>query len=125
MENRNRKALTLDDERELLRGNTPTMILAILQDGSQHAYAIGRSISERAGDGVKFKRGTLYPVLHSLERDGLVVGKWEHEAGERPRCIYTITDVGRAELVRRAKAWNRFSEAMNNLIGDSLREQSA
>src|SRR5579862_6713019 len=45
-----RKAATLEDERELLRGNTPTMILAILRDGPQHAYAIGCSISERAGE---------------------------------------------------------------------------
>jgi PadR family transcriptional regulator PadR len=115
----------LDDERELLRGNTPTMILAILRDGPQHAYAIGNSISERAGEGVKFKRGTLYPVLHALERDGLVAGQWEHAEGERPRCVYTITDSGRAELVRRAEVWSRFSQAMNNLIGEGLREQPA
>ena len=115
----------MEDERELLRGNTPTMILAILRDGPQHAYAIGRSISERAGEGVKFKRGTLYPVLHTLERDGLVAGQWEHMDGERPRCIYTITDAGRAELARRAEVWSRFAQAMNSLIGEKPDEQPA
>jgi PadR family transcriptional regulator PadR len=120
-----RKATTLEDERELLRGNTPTMILAILRDGPLHAYAIGRAISERAGEGVKFKRGTIYPALHSLERSGLVAGQWEHEEGQRPRCVYTLTDAGRAELVRRAEVWGRFAQAMNNLIGEELREQPA
>ena len=115
----------MESERELLRGNTPTMILAILRNGPQHAYSIGSSISERAGEGVKFKRGTLYPVLHTLERDGLVVGQWEHLEGERPRCTYTITDAGRAELARRAEVWSRFAHAMNNLIGEDLREQPA
>ena len=115
----------MEDERELLRGNTPTMILAILRDGPQHAYAIGSAISGRVGEGVKFKRGTLYPVLHALERDGFVVGQWEHTEGERPRCTYTITEAGRAELARRAELWGRFSQAMNNLIEEKRREQPA
>ena len=118
----------MDDERELLRGNTPTLVLAVLSEGAQHAYAIGKAISDRAGEGVKFQRGTLYPVLHGLERDGLVTSAWEHEEGGRPRRIYTITPSGRAELARRAEVWKKFANAMNNLIGgvthEPLGEQS-
>jgi DNA-binding PadR family transcriptional regulator len=117
--------MNMADEGELLRGNTPTVVLAILQDGPQHTYAIGRAISQKIGEGGKFKRGTLYPVLHALERDGLVTGEWEHLEGERPRCVYTITAAGRTELARRAEAWNRFAEAMNSLIGDAPRVQPA
>ncbi|HZO86888.1 MAG TPA: helix-turn-helix transcriptional regulator [Chthonomonadaceae bacterium] len=121
----------MDDERELLKGNTPTLVLAILNEGPQHTYAIGRAIAERAGEALKFKRGTLYPVLHALEKDGLVVGEWEHLEGERPRRIYTITEAGRAELARRVEVWDKFAQAMNALIaqaprlGDLPREQPA
>src|SRR5262249_43915420 len=93
----------VDETRELLKGNTPTLVLAILSEGPQHTYEIGRIIAERAGDAVQFKRGTLYPVLHALERDGLVVGEWRHTGGDRPRCIYTITPAGRTELARRVR----------------------
>jgi PadR family transcriptional regulator PadR len=115
----------VDDTRELLKGNTPTLVLAVLTEGPQHTYAIGRAIASRVGDALQFKRGTLYPVLHALERDGLVLGEWEHEEGERPRRIYTITPAGRAEFARRAERWNRFAEAMNRLIGGTPHEQVA
>lgn len=114
----------MTDERELLRGNTPTLVLALLSEGPKHTYALGRAIRERVGDAVKFQRGTLYPVLHALERDGLVVGEWQHPPGERPRCLYTITESGRAELSRRAEVWTKFAQAMNSLIGEALHEQT-
>jgi PadR family transcriptional regulator PadR len=115
----------VDESRELLKGNTPTLVLAVLMEGPQHTYALGHAIASRVGDAVQFKRGTLYPVLHALEREGLVTGEWEHEEGERPRRTYTITPSGREEFARRAERWNRFAEAMNRLIGGSPHEQTA
>ncbi len=107
----------MDDEKELLKGNTPTLVLAILAEGPQHTYAVGRIIKERVGDDLNFKRGTLYPVLHALERDGLVTGDWETREGERPRRIYAVTDAGRTELAKRVRTWRRFANAMDRLIG--------
>ena len=110
-----KKALT--NESDLLRGNTPTLVLAALADGPQHGYAIAQEINKRTGDSLKFKQGTLYPVLHTLEREGLVVGEWQHVLGERPRLVYAITEAGRAALAQRVLAWRRFTEAMESMIG--------
>ncbi len=115
----------MQDERELIRGNTPTMVLAVLRDGPQHGYAIAREVNRRTGDALKFKQGTLYPVLYSLEQDGLIAGEWEHLEGERPRKVYTITEAGSAELARRLKAWNTFTEAMARVVGGRPDEQPA
>jgi len=104
-------------ESELLRGNTPTLVLAALADGPQHGYAIAQEINKRTANSLKFKQGTLYPVLHTLEREGLVTGQWTQTTGERPRLVYAITDAGRAELARRVQVWRTFSEAMNTMIG--------
>jgi PadR family transcriptional regulator PadR len=114
----------VEETRELLKGNTRTLVLAILSDGPQHTYSIGQIITSRVGDAVQFKRGTLYPVLHALERDGLVSGEWEHE-GDRPRRTYTITPAGRTELAQRAHQWHRFAQAMSHLIGGGPHEQLA
>jgi hypothetical protein len=65
-----------DDERELIRGSTPTLVLAVLSEGPRHGYAIAREVNRRTEGALKFKQGTLYPVLHGLERDGLVAGAW-------------------------------------------------
>jgi PadR family transcriptional regulator PadR len=113
------------DERELLRGNTPTMVLAVLKEAPRHGYAIAREVNRRTGQALKFKQGTLYPVLHGLERDGLVVGEWQHPEGERPRKVYVITPAGQAELERRLGVWRNFSAAMHRVIEGVPHEQPA
>ncbi len=104
------------DERELIRGNTPTMVLAVLRDGPSHGYAIAREVNRRTGDALTFKQGTLYPVLHLLEQQDWIAGAWEHLDGERPRKVYSITESGAAELDRRLQVWGRFSEAMQRVV---------
>ncbi len=102
---------------ELLRGNVPTLVLSALAHGPQHGYAIAQEINTRTRNALKFKQGTLYPVLHTLERDGLVAGEWRHDPGARPRLVYAITEAGRAELTRRIHAWKTFAQAMDTMIG--------
>ena len=115
----------MGNERELLKGNTPTLILAVLHDAPMHGYAIAQAIEKQSGDILKFKYGTLYPALYSLENTGLIVGQWEHLESERPRKTYSITDAGRAELASRTTAWSQFALAVNNIIGGVNREQPA
>jgi DNA-binding PadR family transcriptional regulator len=105
---------------DLLRGNTPALILAVLQDGPTHGYAIAKRINETDASPLHLKQGTLYPVLHGLERDGFIAGNWEHPDGERPRKVYGITDAGRAELDRRTSEWRRFASSINTILGVQL-----
>jgi PadR family transcriptional regulator PadR len=113
-----------NDERELLRGNTPTLVLAILRDGPQHGYGIAREINRRTGGALHFKQGTLYPALHALEADGLITGVWEMDGGERPRRVYTMTAAGQAELARRSRVWDQFVESVQQVLrGDNADEQ--
>ncbi|MBC8101246.1 MAG: helix-turn-helix transcriptional regulator [Cytophagales bacterium] len=107
----------MKDERELLRGNTPTLVLAVLRDSPRHGYGIAREINRRTNNSLQFKQGTLYPALHALEGEGLIAGVWETEATERPRRVYTITEEGLAELARRSEVWGQFVEAMRQVIG--------
>jgi DNA-binding PadR family transcriptional regulator len=105
-------------ESDLLRGNTPTLVLAVLgEEGPTHGYGIAKRINALAEDALSMRQGTLYPVLNGLERDGFVTGEWEHPEGERPRKVYVITDAGREELVRRKAAWQRFTAGMGRLLG--------
>ena len=96
------------------------MVLAVLQDEPAHGYAIVKRIRERAGQELTIKHGTLYPVLHGLERDGLVTGAWEHPENERPRKIYSITKAGSAELERHKAEWSRFAATINGVLGVRL-----
>ena len=77
-----------DRARELLKGNTPTLIMAVLRDGPLHGYAIARAIEQRSGAALRCKEGTLYPALQSLERDGVITGAWEQTPGGRERKVW-------------------------------------
>lgn len=107
----------MDSERELLKGNTPTLVLAVLNDGALHGYGIAREIERRSDNVLRFKEGTLYPALHALEREGLVESEWQSEANGRDRKVYRITPAGIAELQRRTQTWNTFSNAIERVIG--------
>lgn len=113
------------DDRDLLRGNIPTLILTVVSEGPLHGLAIAREINQRSNNALQLKQGTLYPALHALERDGWITGEWEIQDGERPRKVYTLTPAGTEELDRRLRAWKQFSDAMESITRKRNREQPA
>ncbi len=113
------------EDRDLLRGNIPTLILAVVSEAPLHGLAIAREINERSNNALQLKQGTLYPALHALERDGWISGAWEILEGERPRKIYTLTPAGITELERRMRAWKQFTAAMESVTRSKHREQPA
>ena len=115
----------MDVERELLKGNTPTLILAILRDGPLHGYAIARELERRTEHALKFKDGTLYPTLHSLEADGLVESRWDNPARGQARKVYEITGQGLAMLEQRRLGWQHFVDAVDKVIGGGGHERLA
>jgi PadR family transcriptional regulator PadR len=112
----------VETERELLKGNTPTLVLAVLRDAPLHGYGIAREIERRSANALKFKEGTLYPALHALEREGLIVGDWSREGGGRERKVYQISPAGLAELERRTHTWTEFAAAIFHVIGGTSHE---
>ncbi|RYG37731.1 PadR family transcriptional regulator [bacterium] len=101
----------------LLRGNTAIIVLSVLRDGPTHGYAIASEILVRTQHAIELKQGTLYPLLHELEKDGFISSDWEILPGERPRRVYTLTESGSTELERRLNTWRDFSTAMFRLTG--------
>jgi DNA-binding PadR family transcriptional regulator len=101
---------------QLFKGNAPLFVLGVLLDGPSHGYAIAQEISRRAKDAVTFKQGTLYPLLHDLEKQGLIRSYWQDgmDTG-RKRRTYEITESGIADLKVRLRLWQSFSEAVTNI----------
>jgi len=112
-----KEASPLDTERELLKGNTPTLVLAVLADGPMHGYAMAREIERRSDNALKFKEGTLYPALHALEREEFITGEWQRESGGHERRVYAITPAGLAAREQRTRTWRVFASAIGRVIG--------
>ena|ERR1051325_5043159 len=115
----------VNEDRDLLRGNIPTLILAVVSEAPLYGFAIAREINQRSNNALQLKQGTLYPALHALERDGWLESEWEIPEGERPRKVYSLTEAGKAELERRMQAWGIFADAMESVMGRKRREQPA
>ena len=115
----------MPDDKGLLRGNATTLVLSVLKDGARHGYDIAREVERRSENTLTFKHGTLYPVLHALEKEGLITSEWERPDGERPRRVYRLTERGTAELERCVKTWNTFAQAMNRVIEGRLGDEAA
>jgi PadR family transcriptional regulator PadR len=111
-------------QRELLKGNVPALILAVLSDGGLHGYAIAREIERRSGGILEWKEGTLYPALHALEKDGLIEAQWENNERGPSRKVYALTQEGKNDLKRRSAMWSQFSRAVNDVLGIGKAEDS-
>ena len=100
---------------ELVKGNAAVLILSCLARESMHGYRIVKELEQMSEGYFNMREGTLYPHLHQLEKDGLIEGYWE-SAGGRPRKLYRITDVGKAELARRTHEWETFQKQVNRVL---------
>lgn len=103
-------------QQELLKGNTDTLLLALLRHEPMYGYLIVKEVNRRSSGYFAFKEGTLYPALHRLERAGLIAGRWESEANSPRRRYYRITAKGREALDDRLQEWRRFSRAMDSIM---------
>jgi PadR family transcriptional regulator PadR len=102
-------------DRELQRGSTPTLVLAVLARAPMHGYQIIRELENQTRGVLRFKEGTLYPILHTLEREGLVTAEWEVDGG-RERKVYALTEQGRDEWRRRLAEWTEFRTAVEMVV---------
>jgi DNA-binding PadR family transcriptional regulator len=100
---------------EMLKGHLDGLILATLRDGPAHGYAVIESLKQRSGGAFDLAEGTVYPVLHRLEADGLLSSAWS-TAGGRRRRVYRLTRRGRAALADRRTEWTSFVNAVESVL---------
>mgnify|MGYP006288866943 FL=1 len=101
----------------LKRACTETLVLTLLKEGPLHGYEMAKEVERRSEGYVVFTHSTLYPVLHRLEKRGLISGEWSTgEEGERPRKYYALTPKGRGAHGRDTEALQRFFRMISTLI---------
>ena len=105
-------------EAQVLKGHLDTLLLASLENGPRHGYAVKQTL--RSGSGARFDlpTGTIYPALRRLEAAGLVKGTWS-EAGGRRRRAYQLTSAGRQRLAGDRAAWRDYAAAVSAILEPS------
>ena len=102
--------------RELLKGNTDSLLLYLVNRQPTYGYQIIKELEKRSNGYFQFKEGTLYPALHRLEKDKFIKGKWQMLPNGQQRRYYYITKKGQRALAKRLAAWQDFSAAIKAII---------
>jgi PadR family transcriptional regulator PadR len=103
-------------ETELTKATICVLLLSLLSRKPMYGYEIATTIRRRTNGVLEWKEGALYPNLHKLEKDGLLVGEWQGAAGTRRRKYYRITEAGLAELRDRTNRWANFTRVMTSVL---------
>jgi PadR family transcriptional regulator PadR len=104
-------------EKSLLSGSTPMLILSLLRDGDKYGYEMVAELAKRSDDTFQLKEGTLYPLLHTLEKNKWVSAYTKLTPAGRERRYYRLTSAGREQLECREREWKLFSEKVNAVLG--------
>ncbi|GIH99575.1 PadR family transcriptional regulator [Planobispora takensis] len=96
---------------EALKGHLDGLLLATLEDGPLHGYAVKEALREVTEGRIDLPTGTVYPALHRLEGAGLISGTWAVANGRRRRT-YRLTAAGHAALSDQRAGWQEFATAV-------------
>ncbi|MBF5028358.1 MULTISPECIES: PadR family transcriptional regulator [Micromonospora] len=101
---------------QALHGHLDALLLAVLERGALHGYAIIEALRARSGGTLDLPTGTIYPALRRLERAGLVASTWSTVNG-RERRTYELTEAGGRALAGERAGWHEFSATVGRFLG--------
>jgi len=103
--------------RNLAAGTYDLIVLDVLCGEPNYGYGILKQIFEQSKHTIRWRQGTLYPVLHRLEDRGLVASEWKGPKHGRQRRYYRLTTRGQRTWREQRDQWRTFHHAINALLG--------
>jgi PadR family transcriptional regulator len=104
-------------DQEWKKGSAELLVLSLLEAQPRHGYDITKLIEIRSGGALRFHVTSLYPLLHRLEKQGWIAGRWVEKAEQRRRRYYSLTPQGREILRSQQKSWKDFVAAISRVTG--------
>lgn len=95
------------------------LALLALRGGPKHGYQIAAHLRERSGGVFSLSFGALYPVLHRLEKEGLVSASWQEVGPAKRKKVYALTRAGEAALGAARERYLAFAGAVSKLLGEA------
>jgi PadR family transcriptional regulator PadR len=101
---------------ELLKGSLKTIVLKVLEEnGRMYGYEITRKVEELTSGKIKLTYGALYPVLHKLEDEGVLVTDSEN-FNNRIRIYYKLTPRGKSIVAEKLIEMSEFLETLRRIV---------
>ena len=103
--------------KELMAASSRPLVLSILSQKESYGYEIIQSVKSLSGGEIAWTEGMLYPVLHRLEREGLIKGRWVVAESGRKRKYYRVVAAGKKRLSAERKQWETVNNMLHELWG--------
>ena len=101
--------------KEFMKGSTALLVLSVISQEDMYGYKIVKELETRSENVFCLKEGTLYPVLHSLEEEGMVASYWV-DVENRKRKYYHITHKGKKQLREKEEEFRVYSTAVDRVL---------
>ena len=101
--------------KELIGASTIPIILSILSKNESYGYEIIQNVKKISNGKIEYGDGTLYPVLHKLEKKELIKSYWKVADSGRKRKYYKISVKGKKELLSEKENWSVINQIISKL----------
>lgn len=110
-------AIVVSMDKEFLKGHLPILVLGVLESKPMHGYAICEALGGEGSARFDLGEGTIYPLLHRLERQGHVTASWERGQTGKLRKVYSLTASGKAQIATHHAQFKELSLLFTKVFG--------
>lgn len=103
-------------DKGFIAGSSTLLVLSLLAKEDMYGYQLIEELARRSNRTFELKEGTLYPILHSLEKDGCLRSYEKQAPTGRMRKYYRITRKGEQLLGEKKEEWSQFSQGVTNVL---------
>ena len=101
--------------KELMGASSIPIILSVLEKEDSYGYEIMSKVRDLSNERIKWKEGSIYPVLKKLEAKKLIKSYWDLKKDLRPRKYYSISKLGKKVLNEEKEDWALMNEIFVHL----------
>ena len=103
-------------DKALVSGSTTMLILKLLEEKDMYGYQMIETLSKKSDNTFNLKAGTLYPLLHGLENDGIVSSYDDNADSDRVRKYYHLNSKGKKLLTDKQEEWTAYAKAVKKVL---------
>lgn len=103
--------------KELIAASTKPLVLAVLSKGESYGYAIIQEIREQSGGSLEWSEGMLYPVLHRMAKEKLILASWKVGENGRKRKYYRLSASGTRAIDAERQQWFAVHDTLASFWG--------
>ena len=103
-------------DKGLVAGSSTLLVLSLLESGDMYGYQMIEELSRRSNDVFQMKEGTLYPILHALEKEKYLSAYQQEAPTGRQRKYYRLTRRGKKLLDEKRAEWDAFHRGVDSIL---------